>query len=53
MKQKISNPFILTVFRDLIKKQLRKEILKGRPKRRKEKKSCDKEDDSCRGKRRV
>jgi hypothetical protein len=37
MKQKTSNPLILTAFQDLIRKELRKEILKDRLKRRKTK----------------
>jgi hypothetical protein len=37
MKQNTSTPLILTVFQDLIIKQLRKEILKDRIKGRKKK----------------
>jgi hypothetical protein len=37
MKQITYTPLILTVFQDLIRKQLRKEILKDRLKRRKKK----------------
>jgi hypothetical protein len=37
MKQKTSTPLILTVFQDLIRKQLRKEILRDGLKRRKKK----------------
>jgi len=37
MKQKTSTPLILTALQDLIRKQLRKEFLKDRLKRRKKK----------------